>query len=80
MFACPRPVYPGASPRNCTVAFAPPMVAVAVAVAEESGESGVAVPSATALSSAPCPVRYTTSTAPEATGSLSEFVELSVAF
>ena len=44
------------------------MVAVAVALALERGETGVAAPSATGLLTAPWPVRYTVMTEPTAAG------------
>ena len=42
--------------------------------------AGAAQPRHARRSRAPCPVRYTTSTAPDATGLLEELVELSVPF
>src|SRR5579864_3358960 len=57
------------------------MVADGVAFAVASGEFGVAVPSGTGLSTAPWPVRYTTTTEPDAAGFFVVFkVEPALAF
>ena len=51
------------------------MVALKLAVADESGEDDAAVPSVTGLFTAPMPVRYTVIVDPEAAGVLLAFNE-----